>query len=76
MAQPTAMEQEMLELLNRFRINPAKELSILLNSTDPDVNSALSYFNVNRTELANQWATLVPVQPLAWSGSVNDAATN
>ena len=76
MAQPTAMEQEMLELLNRFRINPAKELSILLNSTDPDVNSALSYFNVNRTELANQWATLVPVQPLAWSGSLNDAATN
>lgn len=76
MAQPTAIEQEMLELLNRFRINPAKELSILLNSTDPDVNSALSYFNVNRTELANQWATLVPAQPLAWSGSLNDAATN
>lgn len=76
MAQLTAMEQEMLELLNRFRINPAKELSILLNSTNSDVNSALSYFNVNRTELANQWATLIPVQPLAWSSSLNDAAAN
>ncbi|WP_413171074.1 Calx-beta domain-containing protein [Anabaena azotica] len=74
MAQPTAREQELLELLNRFRLNPAQELSLLINSSDPDVNSAISYFNVNKTELANQWSTLVAAQPLAWSSAINDVA--
>lgn len=74
MAQPTAMEQEMLELLNRFRLNPAAELSLLLNTTDPNILNALSYFNVNITELTNQWSTLVAAQPLAWSNALNDVA--
>ncbi|MBD2663840.1 SCP-like extracellular protein, putative [Richelia sinica FACHB-800] len=74
MAQPTALEQEMLELMNRFRLNPAAELSLLLNSSDADVKNALAYFNVRLTELTNQWSSLVAAQPLAWSSLLNEAA--
>jgi hypothetical protein len=75
MANPTAREQELLELINRMRTAPAAELAILLNSSDPDVIIALNYFQVNRTTLAAQWSLLTPVAPLAWSSQLNDAAT-
>ncbi|MGL5871015.1 MAG: CAP domain-containing protein [Xenococcaceae cyanobacterium] len=74
MAQPTALEQEMLELLNRMRLNPTQELNLLLNASDPNINGALNYFNVNLTELNNQWSTLIPAQALAWSSQLNDSA--
>jgi uncharacterized protein YkwD len=74
MANQTAREQEFLELLNRLRINPATELPLLLNSTDPQVVNNLNYFNVDRTILATQWSTLVPAAPLAWSSQLSDAA--
>ncbi len=74
MAQPTALEQEMLELLNRMRLNPAQELNLLLNSSDPNINGALTAFNVDLTVLQNQWSTLIPAQALAWSSQLNDAA--
>lgn len=70
---PTGLEQEMLELLNKMRMDPAGELSRLLVSTnpiqarDPEVQSALQYFGVNGTVLASQFASLTAAQPLAWS---------
>ena len=64
---PSAREQYMLELVNRMRTNPAAELPLLLNSNDQGVNDALAIFNVDRTVLAQQWATLTPVAPLAWN---------
>ncbi len=73
---PSGYEQEMLELVNRMRLNPAAELNYLLNSGNPDINSALSFFKVDRTVLANQWARLTAVQPLAWSGSLLNGAYN
>lgn len=69
-----AREQYMLELLNRMRENPAAELPILLNSGDPDVASAMSYFGVNRTTLANQWASLTAAPPVAWNDNLAAAA--
>lgn len=72
----TAQQEYMLQLVNRMRTNPAAELPLLLNSNDTYVNSALSYFNVNRQTLAQQWATLTPVAPLAWSDALALSATN
>jgi hypothetical protein len=60
-------EEYALELLNRMRTNPQAELALLLNSNDPDVNNALAFFHVDRSVLAQQWATLTPVPPLAWN---------
>jgi uncharacterized protein YkwD len=74
MAQPTAQEQQMLELINRMRQAPAAELNLLINSGDADVNNALSFFAVNNATLTSQWATLVPTAPLAWSSQLSDAS--
>jgi uncharacterized protein YkwD len=74
MANPTAREQENLELINRMRMNPAAELPLLLNSSDPDIASSLAYFKVDLTRLRSQWSLLKAVAPLAWSSQLNEAA--
>jgi Ca2+-binding RTX toxin-like protein len=80
MSLPNSLEQEQLELLNRMRLDPQQELTILLQdvasvqSGDPAVQAALDYFNVDGAVLAAQWAQLVAVQPLAWSPLLADAA--
>jgi uncharacterized protein YkwD len=74
MANPTDREQELLELINRMRLAPAAELALLLNSADPNIASALSYFNVDQNILQTQWNQLTPAAPLAWSSQLSDAA--
>jgi hypothetical protein len=74
MAQPTAQEQQMLELVNRMRQAPAAELSILLNSGDPNIDNALTFFNVDRNTLNQQWSQLSPTTPVAWSSELSNAA--
>jgi len=77
---PTGMEQEMLELVNRMRMDPAGELGRLLtsinpiHSADPAVQSALQYFGVSGTALASQWASLTKAQPLAWSDGLENSS--
>ncbi|MGA2232127.1 MAG: CAP domain-containing protein [Tepidisphaeraceae bacterium] len=71
---PSGDEQQTLELINRMRQNPAAELPLLENSTDPDVQEALKFYNVNLTELAAEWATLTPAPPLAWNADLAAAA--
>jgi len=44
MANPSAEEQYMLELVNRMRIDPAAEYNLLVNSDDSNVNGALTFF--------------------------------
>jgi hypothetical protein len=87
-ANPSNDEQLMLEMLNRFRWDPAAELNILVNlnpgwpatwrtpkSNDPAVANALNYFNVDAPTLSSQWAGLTPrTAPLAWNGNLNNAA--
>lgn len=67
-------EQYMLELVNRMRENPAAELPILLNSGDPNIAAALSYFHVNLTTLQTQWNTLVAAPALAWNDNLASSA--
>ncbi len=74
MANPTAREQELLELINRMRLAPAAELDLLLNSSDPDIKIALDYFKVDQNILRSQWSKLKAVAPLAWSSQLNDSA--
>ena len=82
---PTGFEQEMLELINRMRMNPSDELEQIFISTDPsssdyfttadsDVNLALNFFGVDDTTLFNQWASLTEAPPLAWNEALYDAA--
>jgi uncharacterized protein YkwD len=74
MANPTAREQELLELINRMRIAPSAELALLLASSDPAIKEALTYFKVDLDLLKAQWQKLSPVAPLAWSNQLSDAA--
>jgi uncharacterized protein YkwD len=60
-------EQYMLDLINRFRANPAAELTLILNASDANINNDLTAFNVDRTTLAAQFAALTPAPPLAWN---------
>ena len=78
---PSPLEQEMLELLNRFRDNPQAELDELLSShpspltaRDADVQAALDFFSVDGAALESQFASLSPAPPLAWSEALYDAA--
>jgi hypothetical protein len=71
---PSAREQESLELLNRMRLDPQAELDLLLNSNDSNVISALNFFDVDLGVLREQWESLVPAQPLAWNESLINAA--
>lgn len=74
MANPNPKEQYMLELINRMRTNPDAEYDLLINSTNEDINSALSYFKVDLKELRSQWDNLQSAQPLAWSNQLHDSA--
>ncbi len=83
---PSGMEQEMMEHLNRMRMDPAGELDVLFLSTDEgdpnyfvsrdaDVNLATGYFGTDPAVLFSQWESLVAAPPLAWSSALYDAAT-
>ncbi|TAE60541.1 MAG: CAP domain-containing protein, partial [Nostocales cyanobacterium] len=72
--QPTANEQYMLTLVNRMRMNPAAEYSLLTNSLDADVKRAIDFFNVDLNLLQDQWNNLIPTNPIAWSEQLNQAA--
>ena len=72
---PSAEEQYLLELANRFRLNPAAEYDKLVNSGDAQVNEAIGFFGVDLDVLLAQWSTLEAVQPLAWSEQLSRSAT-
>lgn len=79
--EPSLQEQEMLEEINRMRMNPAAELSLFvdrlipISSADPDIDLALNFFDVDGSLLASQWSNLTPAQPLAWSEVLHEAAS-
>ena len=67
MANPTAQEQEFLELINRMRTAPVAELNLLLNASDPtikaSIDNSLQYFGTNRATLRSQWDDLKSAAP-------------
>lgn len=73
---PSGREQEALEYINRMRLSPVAEYDLLVNSTDSGVNSAITYFKVNKTTLRSQFNQLVAVPPLAWNAALTTAAFN
>jgi len=79
---PSPQQQEMLEHVNRMRVNPQGELSVLftsmnpLTASDPSSRDAIAYFkDPTSEEIRREWATLSPAQPLAWRASLVKAAT-
>jgi hypothetical protein len=78
---PTADEQYMLELVNRFRAAPREELGLLTTSLgqparsqDGPTDSALRFFGTSGPVLASQFSTLTPAPPLAWNSALYLAA--
>lgn len=78
---PSPFEQEMLEHLNRMRMAPQAELDILFTDAesatarDSDARLAMTvYQDPSPQEIAEDWATLSVVPPLAWNESLHDAA--
>jgi uncharacterized protein YkwD len=85
-ADPTAEQQYLLELTNRFRSDPQGELANLVNfsspgvwagtkSNDPSIAYALNFFGTSAADLATQFSSLVGVSPLAWNSALNVSAT-
>ncbi len=72
--QPTDDEQLYLELINRARANPPQEGVWLSELTDPDVVSAIDFFNVNIALMVNEFSVIAPAQPLAFSAPMIAAA--
>jgi hypothetical protein len=72
--QPTDDEQLYLELINRARANPPQEGIWLSELTDPDVVSAIDFFDVNLTVMVNEFSVIAPAQPLAFSAPMIAAA--
>lgn len=79
-AAPSPVEQEMLEWVNRLRMDPAGEFQRLVSNVSPiqspipQVASALRFFNVDLGVARAQFDQLVPAPPLAWSSALNDSA--
>ncbi len=84
---PTAEQQYMLELINRFRADPQDELANLVNfsspgvwdtakSNDPSIAYALNYFGTSASDLAAQFSSLVAAPPLAWNSALNVSAVS
>jgi len=72
----------MLEHVNRKRVNPQAELSVLFTSmtpltvADPEARDAIAYFrDPTADQIRRDWAGLSPAQPLAWRGALVTAAT-
>src|SRR5579859_638647 len=72
--QPTDEEQLYLQYLNRMRANPTAEGQRLANTTDPDVLSAYSYFQVDLSLMQSEFSTNPAVPPLAFNADLIAAA--
>ena len=74
---PSADEQFLLELINRFRANPAAEAALLTGpGAQANVLSAISYFGVSVSAFQQQLAGLAAAAPLAWNDLLATAADN
>ena len=73
---PTAGEQELLQLVNRFRTDPRGEFSRLIATTsplkarDPVLQADLDYAQVNGSVLRTQLESIKAVPPVAWNEAI------
>ena len=71
---PTAEEQQYLELINRARANPPAEGARLAATTDPDVTSAYTQFGVNLVLMQSEFNAITAQAPLAPNASLTTSA--
>ncbi|MCC6845571.1 MAG: CAP domain-containing protein [Bacteroidetes bacterium] len=71
---PTNDEQYTLELINRARANPKEEGSRLMDTPDPEVQSAYSYFKINKAATKAAFAGYPERPPLAFNAKLIAAA--
>ena len=75
---PTADEQYFMQLLNRFRTDPAGEFSRLISraspiqARDPILQDDLEFANVNGNTLRTELSRLTPTHPVAWNEAIRD----
>lgn len=80
MPTPTAFEQELLELINRTRLDPAGEFDALIvdaasqTGVTDEITNALRYFGVDAAAFGDQMAGFDAVAPLAWNLALSSAA--
>ena len=80
MAQPTDLEQFLLELINDARLNPMGNAARYLNgyaplsSSDTKIQQALTFFKVSGSALQAAYQSLTPTNPLAWNDNLGTAA--
>lgn len=73
---PTPEEQLMLEMVNRARANPTEEGIRLMDTDDARVQSAYSYFNINKTATKAAFTAYPQRPPLAFHTDLITAARN
>jgi len=71
---PTSDEQLMLEMINRARANPAEEGVRLMETDDQRVQSAYSYFGINKSATKQAFTAYAQKPPLAFHSSLINAA--
>lgn len=71
---PTAMEQLNLEFINQARANPTEEGNRLVNTPDGDVQGAISFFNISKSLVQQQFSTYPAKGPLAFNAQLIQAA--
>ena len=79
---PSGQAQEMLENINRMRLDPQGELSVLFSSLNPltardaDADIAIKYFNdPTAQEIQSDWPLLQAAPPLVWHAALDNTAT-
>ncbi len=73
---PTAMEQLNLEYINQARANPTEEGNRLVNTPDGDVQGAITFFNISKSLVQQQFSTYPAKGPLAFNAQLIQAARN
>ncbi len=73
---PTPEEQLMLEMVNRARANPTEEGIRLMDTDDARVQSAYSFFSINKTATKAAFTAYPQRPPLAFHPDLTTAARN
>ena len=77
---PTELEQELMEYLNRARLDPQGEYDAIIadgasqTGTTAKITAALQYFGVDPASFQAQLQGIDPLAPVAWSGALAQAA--
>ena len=72
--QPSTLEQQLLEMINRARAHPTEEIHILLGSGDAYIQSAIADFEVDTAQVIADFAGYSPQPPLVLNAKLTESA--